>query len=43
MEYCRAQLACLLIVGYIGFMYFRECKAAPMHDIGKIAVPDVVL
>ena len=43
MEYCRAQLACLLIVGYIGFMYFRECKAAPMHDIGKIAVPDVAL
>lgn len=26
MEYCRVQIACLLIVGYIGFMYFRECK-----------------
>ena len=26
MEFCRVQTACLLIVGYIGFMYFRECK-----------------
>ena len=26
MEYCRLQIGCLLIVGYIGFMYFRECK-----------------
>lgn len=26
MEYCRLQIGCLLIVGYIGFIYFRECK-----------------
>ena len=26
MEYCRVQTASLLIIGYIGFMYFRECK-----------------
>ena len=26
MEYCRVQIACLLIVLYIGFMYFRESK-----------------
>jgi len=26
MGYCRLQIACLLIVVYIGFMYFRECK-----------------
>ena len=26
MEYCRLQLGCLLIVGYIGFIYFRECR-----------------
>lgn len=26
MEYCRLQIACLFIVGYIGFMYFRECR-----------------
>lgn len=26
MEYCRLQIGCLLIVAYIGFIYFRECK-----------------
>ena len=26
MEYCRLQIGCLLIVGYIGFIYFQECK-----------------
>ena len=26
MEYCRLQIGCLLIVVYIGFIYFRECK-----------------
>ena len=26
MEYCRLQIGCLLIVGYICFIYFRECK-----------------
>ena len=26
MEYCRLQIGCLLIVGYIGFIYFRECR-----------------
>ena len=26
MVYCRLQIGCLLIVGYIGFTYFRECK-----------------
>ncbi len=26
MEYCRLQVGCLLIIGYIGFIYFRECK-----------------
>ena len=26
MEYCRLQIGCLLIVTYIGFIYFRECK-----------------
>ena len=26
MEHCRLQMGCLLIVTYIGFIYFRECK-----------------
>ena len=26
MEHCRLQVGCLMIVGYIAFMYFRECK-----------------
>ena len=26
MEHCRLQMGCLLIVAYIGFTYFRECK-----------------
>ena len=26
MEYCRLQIGCFLIVAYIGFIYFRECK-----------------
>ena len=26
MEYCRLQIGCFLIVGYIGFIYFRECR-----------------
>ena len=26
MEYCRLQIGCLLIIVYIGFIYFRECK-----------------
>ncbi len=26
MEYCRLQVGCFLIIGYIGFIYFRECK-----------------
>lgn len=26
MEYCRLQLGCLIIVAYIAFIYFRECK-----------------
>ncbi|MBQ8798676.1 MAG: HD-GYP domain-containing protein [Lachnospiraceae bacterium] len=26
MEYCRLQIGCLLIVVYIGFKYFQECK-----------------
>lgn len=36
MEYCRAQLACLLIVGYIGFMYFRECRRYHKKLKGRI-------
>jgi len=26
MEYCKVQIGCLLIVGYIVFIYYRECK-----------------
>lgn len=26
MEYCRLQIGCLLIVVYIAFIYFRECR-----------------
>lgn len=26
MEYCRVQIGCLLIVTYIVFIYYRECK-----------------
>ena len=26
MEYCRLQVGCLLIVAYIAFIYFRDCK-----------------
>lgn len=26
MDYCKVQIGCLLIVGYIAFIYFRECK-----------------
>lgn len=26
MEHCRLQIGCLIIVVYIGFIYFRECK-----------------
>lgn len=26
MEHCRVQIGCFLIVAYIGFIYFRECK-----------------
>lgn len=26
MEYCRLQIGCLIIVSYIAFIYFRECK-----------------
>lgn len=26
MEHCRLQIGCLLIVIYIGFIYFRDCK-----------------
>lgn len=26
MEYCRVQIGCLLIVAYIVFIYYRECK-----------------
>lgn len=36
MEYCRVQIACLLIVGYIGFMYFRECRRYRKKLKGRI-------
>jgi len=26
MEYCRLQIGCLIILIYIGFIYFRGCK-----------------
>ena len=26
MEHCRVQIGCLVVVIYIGFIYFRECK-----------------
>ena len=26
MEHCRLQIGCFLIVAYIGFIYYRECK-----------------
>lgn len=26
MEYCRVQIGCFLVVAYICFMYFRECR-----------------
>ena len=26
MEYCKVQIGCLLVVAYIAFIYFRECR-----------------
>ena len=41
MEYCRLQIACLLIVGYIGFTYFRECRR--YHKSLKSSIFDEIL
>lgn len=31
MEYCKVQIGCLLIVAYIVFIYYRECKKYQKH------------
>lgn len=41
MEYCRVQMGCLLIVAYVGFIYFRECKK--YHKMLKGSIFDELL
>lgn len=31
MEYCKVQIGCLLIIAYIVFIYYRECKKYDKH------------
>ena len=41
MEYCRVQIGCLVIVAYVAFIYFRECKK--YHKMLKGSIFDELL
>lgn len=41
MEHCRVQMGCLVIVAYIAFIYFRECKR--YHKMLKSSIFDELL